>query len=130
MIRVLVVDDHDFVRESVVIALAGVRGIEVVGSCASGLEAVNRVDEVRPDVILMDLCMPVLDGVEATRQIVARRPDARVVILTASFDGRQVNAARAAGAFDVVFKNAQISEVVAAIRRAAMPPRLGHRAPL
>jgi DNA-binding NarL/FixJ family response regulator len=130
MIRVLVVDDHDFVRASIVIALTSVRGIEVEGSCANGLEAVNRVGEVRPDVILMDLCMPVLDGVEATRQIVARCPGARIVILTASFDGRRVNAARAAGAIDVVFKNAQISEVVDAVRRAALPRRLGHRAPL
>jgi DNA-binding NarL/FixJ family response regulator len=130
MIRVLVVDDHDFVRDSVVAALADAEGIEVIGSCTNGLEAVEQAGIAGPDVVLMDLTMPVLDGVEATRRIVSGRPESRVVILTASCDGRDVDAARAAGAIDSLYKSAEISEVIESIRRAATPPKLGLPPPL
>jgi DNA-binding NarL/FixJ family response regulator len=129
MISVLVADDHEFVREGVVAALSAAGDIKIVGSCGNGREAVEQAKICRPDVILMDLSMPVLGGVEATRELLADRPDARVVIFTAAFDGRDVTAARAAGAVDCVFKTAQISDVIGSIRRAAASPRLGPYAP-
>ena len=121
MIRVLVVDDHDLVRDEVSAALTDAGGIEVVGTCVDGQQAVERAQVIHPDVIVMDLSMPRLDGVEATRQILGRDPEARVVILTSATGGRRVNDARAVGAVDCVFKDADISQVIEAVRRAALP---------
>lgn len=121
MIRVVVADDHDFVRQGVVAVLENAGDIMVVGSCANGQQAVDCVARARPDVILMDLSMPVLDGVEATRRILAQDSSARIVILTSGAGGRRVNDARAAGAVDCIYKNVDTSEMLRAVRHAASP---------
>jgi DNA-binding NarL/FixJ family response regulator len=130
MIRVLVVDDHDLVRDGVIAALEHADGFEVVGSCADGQQAVAEAAGARADVILMDLSMPVLDGIEATRRIVAQDPAARVVILTSAAGSRRVSDARAAGAVDCVFKDADVTEMVDVVRRAAASPISGVGPPL
>lgn len=130
MIRILVVDDHDLVRDGVIAAIECAGDMRVVGSCADGEQAVVTAQNAHPDVILMDLSMPVLDGVEATRRIVARDPAARVVILTSAAGGRRVDDARAAGAIGCVFKDADIGEVLDSVRRAASSPILGDGFPL
>ena len=130
MIRVLVVDDHNLVRDGVIAVLQRSGDIEVVGSCTDGQQAVDRTETNLPDVILMDLSMPGLDGVEATRQIVARDPSARIVILTAGLPGRRVEQARAVGAVDCVFKDAETAELLAVVRRVGRSPQLGGDFPL
>jgi CheY-like chemotaxis protein len=130
MIRILVVDDHDLVRAGLNAAFVHAGGFEVVGSCADGLQGVELAGRTRPDVILMDLWMPVLDGVEATRRIVARDPAARVVILTSAAGSRRVNDARAAGAVDCIFKDADITEMIDVVRRVAASPISGVGLPL
>ena len=84
MIRVLVADDHAFVRAGVVALLAGADDIELVGECADGDEVVRMADALQPDVIVMDVDMPGRSGFEATRELTARHPDLRVVILSVS----------------------------------------------
>jgi len=93
MIRVLVVDDHGVVRLGVERALSGLPGVEVVGAVADGEQALAAVPELEPDVILMDLQMPGLDGIAATREIVRQQPDARVVVLTSYLDRAKIEAA-------------------------------------
>ena len=121
MIRVLVVDDHEFVRSAVSSALTAAGGIEVVATCGDGQEALGVAVHTRPDVVLMDLSMPRLDGVQATRQMIATDPDARIVILTSAIHGRMVGEAMAAGAVSCVFKDADANEVIKAVRSAARP---------
>lgn len=118
MIRVLVVDDHELVRTTVVAALRGAAGIEVVGSCTDGQEAVDAAERTRPDVVLMDLSMPRLGGVEATRRLLATRPGLRIVVLTSMVSGRRVQAALAAGAVACVVKDADTAHVIDAVRAA------------
>jgi two-component system invasion response regulator UvrY len=107
MIRVLVVDDHELVRTAVCSLLEDAGGFEVVGSCADGQEAVDAVDPLKPDVVLMDLSMPRMGGLEATRRLVAAHPGLRIVIFTSAVDGRQVREAMVAGAVGHVFKTAR-----------------------
>ena len=83
MIRVLLAEDHAVVRAGLERLLSGADGIEVVGAASDGEEAVAIAEEKRPDVVLCDLSMPVIDGIEATRRIIANNPEVRVVILTA-----------------------------------------------
>jgi DNA-binding NarL/FixJ family response regulator len=130
MIRVLVVDDHAFVRDSVIAALEGTTDLAVVGSCADGQQAIEELARVRPDVILMDLSMPVLDGVEATRRIVAQDPGARIVIFTSAAGDRRITEALAAGAVECIYKDADIPAMVDTVRRVAGPPILGAGIPL
>jgi DNA-binding NarL/FixJ family response regulator len=118
MIRILVVDDHEFVRTTVSAVLREAK-FDVVATCADGLAALAVAERTELDVVLMDLSMPGLDGVEATRRMVARRPGVRVVIFTSNINGHQVREALAAGAVSCVFKNAQITELVRAVRDAA-----------
>jgi DNA-binding NarL/FixJ family response regulator len=118
-IRVLVCDDHAVVREGLARLLASTDGIDVVGTAADGAEAVAEATALRPDVVLMDLAMPNVDGVAATRRIVAEAPDAHVVILTSFGDHAQIHDALDAGAQGYLLKDADASEVVRAIRSAA-----------
>jgi DNA-binding NarL/FixJ family response regulator len=124
LIRVLVVDDHDLVRAEVSRALTKAGGIEVVGLCADGQDAIEQAALSNPDVIVMDLSMPRLDGVEATRRIVSSGSPARIVVLTSAAGGRPVLDARAAGAHSFVYKHADIADVIQAVRNAAPPPLL------
>jgi DNA-binding NarL/FixJ family response regulator len=119
MIRVLVVDDHGVVRLGVERALTGLRGVEVVGAVADGEQALDAVRELDPDVILMDLQMPGLDGIEATREIVRQRPDARVVVLTSYLDRGKIEAALEAGAIGYTLKDGDPQELERVVRVAA-----------
>ena len=114
--RVLVVDDHTVMRQGMVTLLNSQPAIEVVGDVANGREAILAVDETRPDVVLMDLMMPGLNGLDATRQIRKNRPSTKVVILTAFVDEDQIVMALDAGASGYVKKSSSIDELVIAIR--------------
>jgi DNA-binding NarL/FixJ family response regulator len=114
-IRVLVVDDQALFREALVALLAVQAGIEVVGEAANGQEAIDAVDRLRPDVVLMDLRMPVLDGVGATRRLHADHPRVRVLALT-TFDGdAEVFPALRAGAVGYLLKDATTERLVEAV---------------
>jgi DNA-binding NarL/FixJ family response regulator len=119
VIRVLVADDHSIVRGGLEQLLATADDIEVVGMVADGEEAVATAARERPDVILMDLSMPVLDGIEATRRIIADDPDAHVVVLTSFSDNRRIMEALGAGAIGYLLKHAGPDELLGAIRAAA-----------
>ena len=118
-IRVLLCDDHAVVREGLARLLESTDGIEVVGTAADGAEGVAATIALRPDVVLMDLAMPNVDGVAATRRIVAEAPETRVVVLTSFSDNRRIHDALDAGARGYLLKDAEASEVVRAIRAAA-----------
>ena len=114
-IRVLVVDDQALFREALVALLAVQPGIEVVGEAADGREAVEATGRLRPDVVLMDLRMPVLDGVAATRQLRVDHPSVRVLALT-TFDGdAEVFPALRAGAVGYLLKDATTDRLVEAV---------------
>src|ERR1043165_4763280 len=83
-IRLLVADDHNLFRQGLVSLLRSEPGFEIVGEAVNGKECLQMVLELRPDIVLMDLKMPVMDGVEATRRIIEALPEARIVVLTAS----------------------------------------------
>ena len=119
MTRVLIADDHPAFRRGVSLMLVGVNDVEVVGEAATGQRAIELATEAAPDVVLMDLRMPDLDGIEATRQINrAERPPA-VVVLTMFEDDDSVFAAMRAGARGYLLKGADQDEIVRAIRAAA-----------
>jgi DNA-binding NarL/FixJ family response regulator len=116
VIRVLVVDDHHVVRQGLEQLLATAGDIEVVGTATNGLEAVEAVGALRPDVVLMDLSMPELDGVEATRQIAARYPSSRVLVLTSFSEQSRILEAISAGADGYLLKHSEPDEITAAVR--------------
>ena len=118
VIRVMVVDDHDVVREGITGFLNAFDDLELVGEARDGESALTLYGQVQPDVILMDIVMPIMDGVEATQQILARYPQARIVILSSFSDEANVLRALQAGALSYLLKNASIHEVARAIRAA------------
>lgn len=117
-IRVLVVDDHAVVREGLRTFLRLQKGIQVIGEAGDGAEAVAEARRLAPDVVLMDLVMPKLDGVEAMRRIRADRPQTRVIVLTSFDDDEKLMAAVHVGAAGYLLKTARPREVVRAIRAA------------
>ena len=117
--RVLVVDDHDLFRTGLATLLGLQPDIEVVAQASRGRMGVRLAEELRPDVVLMDLRMPDLDGSEATRAILESQPSARVVALSASAEEVDVAASMQAGACGFLVKDAPIDEVVLAVRAAA-----------
>lgn len=119
MIRVLLVDDHRVVRAGLTSLLGAAADIEVVGEAADGAQAVEVAASVEADVVLMDLSMPVMDGVAATRGLLADHPQLRVVVLTSFSDQARVRDALAAGAIGYVLKDCTPDELLAAIRSAA-----------
>jgi DNA-binding NarL/FixJ family response regulator len=119
MIRVLVADDQATVRDGLVTLLGLAEGIEVVGAAADGEEAVLLAGQVHPDVVLMDLRMPRLDGAEATARIVAATPEIAVLVLTTYADDASLAGALRAGARGYLTKDAGRAELAAAVRSVA-----------
>ena len=117
--RVLVVDDHDLFRTGLATLLGLQPDVEVVAQASGGRMGVRLAEELRPDVVLMDLRMPDLDGSDATRAILESQPSARVVALSVSAEEVDVAASMQAGACGFLVKDAPIDEVVVAIRAAA-----------
>jgi DNA-binding NarL/FixJ family response regulator len=115
-IRVVVVDDHAVVRSGLAQLLGGAGDIEVVGEAGDGAAAVDVVRDTRPDVILMDLQMPGVDGVEATRQIVEEGLGGEVLVLTSYSDSARIVAALDAGAVGYLLKDADPEEVLSGVR--------------
>ena len=119
MIRVLLVDDQQLIRAGLRMLCESVPDMEVVGEAADGATAVRLAEQVHPDVVLMDLRMPGVDGTTATSRILARRPSARVVVLTTFDDDDHLYPALAAGACGFLVKDASPAELLDGVRRAA-----------
>jgi DNA-binding NarL/FixJ family response regulator len=118
-IRVLLVDDQELIREGLTIILDAEADIEVVGRAANGQEAVEVARSISPDVILMDIRMPVMDGIEATRQIKAERPDIHILILTTYDEDELVFAGIRSGAIGYLLKDITRTQLAEAVRGAA-----------
>ena len=118
VIRLLIADDHGIVREGLERLFATVPDVEVVGTVADGEEAVALASQTVPDVVLMDIGMPQVDGVEATRRIIAAHPASRIVMLTAHGDEAQIREALRAGAAGYLLKDTPADEVVRAVQAA------------
>ena len=116
-IRVLIADDHAIVRSGITALLAQVPDIEVVGEASDGQQAITQAAILRPDVILMDLVMPNVDGIEAIRQIKARQPDSRILVLTSFAADDKVFPAIKAGALGYLLKESRPSDLIEAIRQ-------------
>jgi len=119
VIRVLLVDDQRLVRAGLRMLCDSAPDLEVVGEADNGQEAIRLVDQVRPDVVVMDLRMPVVDGTTATARIMARRPATRIVVLTTFDDDDDLYPALSAGACGFLVKDAAPGELLDGIRRAA-----------
>jgi DNA-binding NarL/FixJ family response regulator len=119
MIRVLLVEDHGLVRAGLERLLSRVEDVEVVGGAADGAEAIRLVADTNPDVVLMDLSMPNVDGIEATRKIVAATPQAQVVVLTSVSDRERILAALDAGAVGYLLKDSEPQVLIEGIRSAS-----------
>ncbi len=119
MIRVLVADDHPIVRSGIVAMLDAADDVEVAGQAVNGAEAVDLALELRPDLVLMDLRMPLLDGDEATARILAAAPDVRVIVLTTYETDESILKAIEAGASGYLLKAAPQEEILAGIRSVA-----------
>jgi DNA-binding NarL/FixJ family response regulator len=119
MIKVVLVDDHPMVRTGLAAMLTATDDIVVVGQAGGGMAAVEAVAREKPDVVLMDLSMPVVDGVEATRLVMADHPQVNVVVLTSFDDHERVTEALAAGAVGYQLKDCEPADLLAAVRAAA-----------
>ena len=119
MISVLVAEDHTVMRGGLVELLSVADDLEVVGTAVDGAEAIELAEELRPDVVLMDISMPEVDGIRATGSILEARSETRVVMLTAFSDRDRVVAALDAGAIGYLLKDSEPQEVLEAVRAAA-----------
>ena len=119
MIRVFIADDHALVRAGLEQLLATAEDMHVAGSASGGREAIDAVSGTDVDVVLMDLSMPDLDGIAATRELRRRKPDAQVVVLTSFSDRERILAAVDAGAVGYLLKDAEPEELLSGIRAAA-----------
>lgn len=116
MIKVVLVDDHEMVRMGVSTYLSTQNDIEVVGQASNGKEGIELVLNTKPDIILMDLVMEVMDGIEATKQIIAKWPEAKIIIVTSFIDDENVYPAIDAGAISYMLKTSRASDIANAIR--------------
>lgn len=123
-IRVLIADDHAIVRHGLCALLGTERGIEVVGEAKDGNEAVARTKQLAPDVVVMDIVMPRKDGVEATMEIRAAVPSAKIVVLTSFGTSDKISRAIEAGATGALMKTAEDRELLSAIRTVASGGRV------
>jgi len=112
IIRVLIVDDHTIVRRGIKALLAQTDDIQVIGEAGNGLEAIRLSHELEPDVILMDLLMPKMDGLEATRQITSLRPQMRVLVMTSFVFDEKIFPAIKAGARGYLLKESETGELI------------------
>jgi len=119
VIRVLIVDDSDIVRRGLIEIIDGVEGFQVVGSATDGRDALTVAERLKPDLILMDIRMPGLDGLEATRQLMARESPPRILILTTFGDDEYVERAVDVGAAGFMLKDAPPEQLLRALRAAA-----------
>jgi NarL family two-component system response regulator LiaR len=118
-IRVLIADDHEMVRQGLVAFLNAVADMEPVGQATNGVEAVQLCAQLLPDVVLMDMVLPQMSGIEAIREIRSKHPDIQVIGLTSFTDDKELmQTALQAGAIGYLFKDASISDLAAAIRSA------------
>jgi len=115
-VKVLIADDHALVRKGLVALLEKEPGIEAVAEAVNGLEAINLVREHQPDVVLMDLAMPHMNGIDATRKLVAEHPDIHIIILSMYSERRLVMEAIGAGARAYILKDCAFTELAKAIR--------------
>ena len=118
-IRVMVVDDHDIVRYGICSVLKSSPDIEVVGEASNGVQAVEQFNDLLPDVVLLDISMPEMNGIETTRTIVRNHSNARVLILTMHLNEEYLNQVLSAGASGYILKNTEIGEMLNAIRTVA-----------
>jgi NarL family two-component system response regulator LiaR len=118
-IRVLICDDHAIVRTGIRMLLETDSGIEVVGEAGDGAEAIHRAETMHPDIILMDLMMPKVDGIEATRQIIAEQPNVHILVLTSFVADDKVFPAIKAGALGYLLKDSKPEELITAIHKVA-----------
>jgi DNA-binding NarL/FixJ family response regulator len=119
VIRVLIADDHPLMRRGLADILSGVDDIEVVGSAEDGAAAIALAHALRPDIVLMDISMPGMDGIEATEKLTEMNTGARVVMLTSYSEREKITEALAAGAVSYLTKDSPPDAVVRAIRSAA-----------
>ena len=115
-IRVVIADDHVLLRDGLTALLQATGDIEVVGEVGNGHEALRRVPELNPDVVLMDIAMPELNGIEATRELTGKRPGTRIIIVSMHATSEHVHRALAAGAAGYLLKESAGAEVVTAVR--------------
>ncbi len=118
-IKVLIVDDHAILRMGLTALLNSKKDIEVVGDAANGPAGIRKALKLKPDVVIMDLAMPDMDGAETTRQLLAKAPDSKVMILTTFGTADGISHALDAGALGAVMKNVEFTELVDAIRTIA-----------
>jgi NarL family two-component system response regulator LiaR len=118
LIQVLLVDDHNVVRSGLATFLSAYEDLELVGEAKNGMEALNFCHRQQPDVILMDLMMPIMNGVSATRAILADYPDIKIIAMTSFDEANLVNDVLGAGAMSYLLKNITAEELVKAIRDA------------
>ncbi len=117
-IRILIVDDHTIVRRGIKALLAEMDDMQVVGETDNGLEAIRLSRQLEPDVILMDLLMPKMDGMEATRQIIGQQPHMRVLVMTSFVHDEKIIPALKVGATGYVLKETEPEELIRSIRKA------------
>ncbi|RBP06066.1 LuxR family two component transcriptional regulator [Rossellomorea aquimaris] len=117
MIKVVFVDDHEMVRIGVSSYLSAQADIDVVGEASDGKEGVQLALELRPDIILMDLVMKEMDGIQATKEIIQEWPDAKIIIVTSFLDDDKVYPALEAGAVSYMLKTSKASEIAEAVRK-------------
>jgi DNA-binding NarL/FixJ family response regulator len=127
-LRILIADDHELFAEGLADILGVYPELEIVGRAADGAEAVALTASLRPDVVLMDVNMPRLDGISATREIVAADDQTRVLMVSASTGAEVVSRARSAGAAGYLFKGCPLGDMIAAIHEAIPPASLAMRA--
>ena len=118
-IKILIADDHPLMRQGLATLLNAAPGLQIVGEAKNGADAVDKASELKPDVIVMDLSMPVMDGVEATRRIRESNPDTKVLILTTYGTSADIAHAIDAGASGALVKDAEYDRLVSAIRTIA-----------
>lgn len=117
--RVVLADDHKIVRDGLTSMLVRATDIEIVGEAEDGAQAVELAEQLRPDVVIMDIGMSGLNGIDATRQLTDRMPDIKVIALSMHSDGRYVTEMLSAGASGYLLKDADVDELIRAIRAVA-----------